>query len=58
MERHAAPALRERDHNFRHFRSFLILAHLFMMKGFCGFQRPRPDRGVFLAIANSLNTLN
>jgi hypothetical protein len=30
MERHAAqaPALRERDLNFRHFRSFLILAHL------------------------------
>jgi hypothetical protein len=30
MERHAAqaPALRERHHNFRHFRSFLILAHL------------------------------
>jgi hypothetical protein len=29
-ERHAAqaPALRERDHNFGHFRSFLILAHL------------------------------
>ena len=23
-----ARALRERDHNFRHFRSFLILAHL------------------------------
>jgi hypothetical protein len=34
MERHAAqaPALRERNHNFRHFRSFLILAHLFWFK--------------------------
>jgi hypothetical protein len=30
MERPAAPALRERDHNFRHFGSFLILAHLVM----------------------------
>jgi hypothetical protein len=32
MEPHAAqaPALRERNHNFRHFRSFLILAHFLM----------------------------
>jgi len=38
MERHAAqaPALRERNHNFRHFRSFLILAHLLLQALFIG----------------------
>jgi len=28
LEAHGLEALRERHHNFRHFRSFLILAHL------------------------------
>ena len=28
-----ARALRERNHNFRHFRSFLILAHLLLLIG-------------------------